>query len=169
MRKKSKNKSKGATTAAIALGIIIVSLAIYFSYSAEQVKISGQSFGNELKNIQEGLKEATEEFDIKLSLLDENHITKEEFSEFGKKHLDNIKSLILRYDELSVPKGFKPAVDLFKLSTEQQLESDTYMIEWIMTADGSAKIRSDHLLQEAIDLELSALSEYNNAKSNVNP
>lgn len=76
---------------------------------------------------------------------------------------------ILRYDKLSPPESFASAVELLKLSTISQLESDKELIEWIKTGDESAKIRSDLLLQEAFDYEMAGLNEYNSAKAGINP
>jgi hypothetical protein len=77
--------------------------------------------------------------------------------------------LILQYDDLQIVNGFETAVDLFKLSTETQLESDRHMIEWVKTGNDAAHIRSDILLQESIEYELSALTEYKLAQGTIKP
>ncbi|MEK6866240.1 MAG: hypothetical protein AABX46_02220, partial [Thermoproteota archaeon] len=62
------------------------------------------------------------------------------------------------------PKQFAPSVELFKLSTQTQLDSDKEFIEWIKTGNDSHKIRSDSLIQESFEYEMTALGEFNAAK-----
>ena len=73
--------------------------------------------------------------------------------------------MILRYDDISPPDSFGSSVELLKLSTISQFESDKELIEWIKTGDEGAIIRSNSLLQEALDYEMAGLREYNSAKS----
>ena len=89
--------------------------------------------------------------------------------EFAKKHEEEMNRLILQYDDLQIVNGFETAVDLFKLSTETQLESDRHIIEWVKTGNDAAHIRSDILLQESIEYELSALTEYKLAQGTIKP
>ena len=42
-----------------------------------------------------------------------------------------MEKIILRYDNLQIPQTFVSSVELFKLSSETQLESDKQMMEWI--------------------------------------
>ena len=65
----------------------------------------------------------------------------------------NLKKIISRYDNLTPPELFKSSVELFKISSETQLESDVEFIKWITTGDESAKIRSDTQIQEAYEYE----------------
>ncbi len=53
--------------------------------------------------------------------------------EYYEKHLIEFKEIISRYDELTPPELFKSSVDLLKISSETQLESDSQFIEWIKT------------------------------------
>ena len=70
-------------------------------------------------------------------------------------------TIILRYNNLLIPQQFVPAVELFKLSAETQLESDKYMIEWVSTGDDTAHIRSDQILHQSFEYEQAALLEFN--------
>jgi len=66
---------------------------------------------------------------------------------------------------LKPPELFIPSVQLFRLSTQTQLESDKYLREWIQTDDNSTRSKSDELLQQSFQYEMSALQSYNTAKS----
>jgi len=58
-------------------------------------------------------------------------------------------------------------VELLKISSETQLESDSQFIEWIKTGDESAKVRSDTQFQQALEYEMSGLVEFYSAKTGV--
>ena len=169
MKKHTKKKKNSAIYAAAVIGILIVSSTIFFVYSGDQTKIKGQMFGNELKQIQDDLKKNTHSYDTKLSLFKEGTLDKEKFLELAEKHKDEMSNIILRYDSLQIPNGFKTAVDLFKLSSETQLKSDIQIMEWVKTGNDAAHIRSDVLLQESFDYEMAALSEYKLAQGPINP
>ncbi|MDC8437891.1 MAG: hypothetical protein LV468_02690 [Candidatus Nitrosotenuis sp.] len=156
-----------ATYLAVGVGVILVGLAVFFAYSADQAKIRGFNFGVNLQAIQDDIKQIQTEFYSKKNSLDEKSITKEEFLQFSKQHVQKMESVISRYDELSPPDSFSSAVKLFKMSTEKQLESDRFLIEWIKTGDVSNKVRSDLLLQESFESELAGLASYNDAKSGL--
>ena len=70
------------TYLAIGVGLIVVSLAIFYTYSADQAKIRGFNFGNSLQAIQDELKQVQTEFYSKKTMMDENSISKEEFLAF---------------------------------------------------------------------------------------
>lgn len=163
MKQRAKKRGVGIY-AAIVIGVIIVGLAIFYTYTADQAKIRGFTFGNNLQMIQDDLKQLQTEFEAKVSMLKENSITKEEFLEYSENHFAKMEELILRYDKLSTPDAFVTSVDLFKLSTETQLESDRHLVQWIKTGDESEKVRSDALIQESFEYEMAALASYNNAK-----
>lgn len=161
-------RSKVKTTyLAVSIGIIIVGLAIFFTYSADQAKIRGFNFGNNLQAIQDELKQVQTEFYSKKTMLDENTISKEEFLEFGDKHLQRMEDILVQYDGLAPPESFANSVELFKISTQKQIESDRYLIEWIRTNDTSNKVRSDLLLQESFENEMAALASFTKAKNNA--
>ena len=155
--------------AAISVGVIIVALSIFFVYSSDQAKQRGMAFGKALEFVQEDLRNLTHSFDSKVSMFKKGDISKGEFVEFAEKHEHEMKKIILRYDNLLIPQPFVPAVELFKLSAETQLESDTYMIEWVSTGDDTAHIRSEQLLHQSFEQEQAALYEFNLQQGKANP
>ena len=165
----TKKKKNSAIYAAIVIGILIISSTIFFVYSNDQAKIRGQMFGNELKQIQDNVKKNTHLYDSNISLFKEGNLDREKFLEYAEKHKDEMSKIILLYDSLQLPNGFQTAVELFKLSSETQLESDIQMMEWVKTGNDAAHIRSDVLLQESFDYEMAALSEYKLAQGPINP
>lgn len=159
-------KVKTTYIAAIA-GIGIIALAIFYTYSADQAKNRGKFFGDSLQIIQDELKQTQSEFYSKKTQLDEKSITNEEFATFGKTHIKKMEQILAKYDTLFPPDSFVKSVKLFKESTQKQLESDQYLIEWITTNDTTSKIRSDALLQESFEDEMAGLASYNQAKNNA--
>jgi len=151
------------------IGILIIISVIGVFYSAEQTRNKGFSFGNYLQGIQEELKKLQTDFQTEIKILEEGDSTTSEFLEFSEKHILNMEELVLKYDTLEPPEAFTSSVELFRLSTQSQLESDKEMIQWIKTGDEGAKIRSDSLLQDAFEYELSALEKYNAAKAGIDP
>ena len=79
-------------------------------------------------------------------------------------YIQKMQDIIKSYDLLFPPESFAKSVKLFRESTQKQLESDQYLIQWIATNDTSHKIRSDALLQESFEDELAGLASYNQAK-----
>lgn len=150
----------------IGIGVLVIALAVFFTYSSDQEKIKGFNFGNSLKDIQDDLKQTQNEFYSKKVKLDEDSITREEFLKYADTHIQNIQNILKRYDELSPPQSFVPSLKLFKSSTQKQLESDQFLIDWIRTNDTSNKVRSDQLLQESYDIEIDAISSFNDRKEN---
>lgn len=167
MKSKKKQGSK-ATYIAIGVGILVVALAVFYYYSADQAKNRGEYFGNSLKNIQDDLKQTQTEFYSKKKMLDEGSITKEEFLKYTDTHVQNIQNVLKRYDELIPPQSFAASLKLFKASTQKQLESDQLLIEWIKSNDPADKVRSDLLLQESFENEIVALDSFNKAKNSAN-
>jgi hypothetical protein len=159
-------KSK-TTYFAIAVGVGIIALAIFFTYSADQAKNRGQYYGDSLKLIQEELKQTQTEFYSKKTMLDENTITTQDFASFGNTHIQKMREILTKYDTLNPPETFVKSTQLFRASTQKQIESDESLIEWILTNDTSHKIRSDLLLQESFENEMAALALFNQAKDNA--
>jgi len=155
--------------AAILVGVIIVAMSIFFVYSSDQAKMRGEAFGKALEFIQEDLRKLTHSFDSKVSMFKQGNIGKDMFLEFAEKHEREMEKIILRYDNLQIPQTFVSSVELFKLSSETQLESDKHMMEWIMTGDETARIRSDSLLQQSFEYEMAALSKFKLAQGQTNP
>ena len=151
----------------ITLVIFIISSIIAYNYSVEQTKQKGLQFGNELKQIQEEVTQLQIQFYSEKTKWDEGDISKEELLKYYKIHLDKFKEIILKYDELDSPELFQSSVELFKISSETQLESDSQFIEWIKTGDESAKVRSDTQIQEAYEYENLGLVEFQLAKKGI--
>ncbi len=146
--------------------LIIGSIAAY-SYSVDQTKQRGLQFGIELEQIQEEVQELQKKFYSEKTRWDEEDISKEELLEYYEKHLKEFKGIISKYDELKPPELFKSSVELLKISSETQLESDSQLIKWIETGDESAKVRSDIQFQEALEYEMLGLVEFYSAKTGV--
>ncbi|OLD31683.1 MAG: hypothetical protein AUI61_04430 [Thaumarchaeota archaeon 13_1_40CM_2_39_13_2] len=164
MRRKTSNP-KRRLHAAIGTGIIIVGIAIFVNYYLDQAKLSGQTFGDQLAQIQADLKNETQSFDSQLTLYQEGQISKDGMLKISDNHSKIIQNILTKYDDLKPPELFIPSVQLFRLSTQTQLESDKYLREWIQTGDNSTRSKSDELLQQSFQYEMSALQSYNTAKS----
>jgi len=160
-----KKKIQNIIIASIAI-LIIGSIAAY-NYSVEQTKQKGLQFGIGLEQIQEEVQELQIKFYSEKTRWNEGDISKEELLGYYEKHLEKFKEIISKYDELTPPELFKSSVELLKISSETQLESDSEFIEWIKTGDESAKIRSDTQFQEALEYEMLGLVEFYSAKTGV--
>ena len=148
---------------------IIISIVIGYNSSAEQTRVKGFNFGNNLQAIQEDLKKIESDFQIEITILQEGDSSLEEFTEYSQEHITKIEQLISRYDNLEPPNSFAESVELFKLSSQSQLEADKEIIEWIKNDDEGAKIRSDSHMQDAFEYELAALAKFNSAKAGIQP
>lgn len=162
-RKKRKN-----VILAIITGVII-SLVIGYNYSAEQTRLKGFNFGNNLQIIQEDLKKIEMDFQSEIVIFQEGESSLEEFLTYSEDHILKIEELILRYDDLETPTAFEDSVELFKLSSQSQLEADKEIIQWIRNNDEGAKIRSDAHMQDAFEYELAALAKFNSVKAGIQP
>ena len=160
-------KSKKQNIIIVAIAIIIIGAIAGYNYSVDQTKQKGLKFGNELQQIQEEVKQLQTEFNSKITQWEEGDLSQQELSEYSENHIEKLQNVILKYDDLIPPKQFASSVELFKLSTQAQLDSDKEFIEWIKTSDDSHKIRSDSLLQESFEYEMMALGEFNAAKSGL--
>ncbi len=147
--------------------ILIIGSIVAYNYSVDQTKQKGLQFGIELDQIQEDVNQLQTKFYSEKTRWEEEDISKEELLEFYDEHLKEFREIISRYDELAPPELFKSSVELLKISSETQLESDLQFIEWIKTGDESAKVRSDTQFQEALEYEMSGLVEFYSAKIGV--
>jgi|TARA_B100000959_G_scaffold35642_1_gene34106 hypothetical protein len=147
--------------------ISIVGVIVIYNYSFEQTKQKGLQFGVELEQIQEEVKELQTKFYSEKIRWEEGDITKEELSKFYEIHQKEFEKIISKYDELSPPDLFKSSVDLLKISSTTQLESDLEFIKWIKTGDESAKVRSDAQFQESLEYEMLGLVEFYSAKTGI--
>ncbi len=155
----------------IILGVVIAIIAgiVSYNYSAEQTRQKGFSFGNDLEQIQTEVKDLQTQFYSKKAQWEEGAITKEELFQHYEKHVKEFEEIIVRYDNLEAPESFQGAVNLLKLSSETQLDSDIQFIEWMKTGDEAFKIRSDSQYQQSLEYEMSGLVEYYSAKTGVEP
>jgi len=156
----------------IILGIItiaVIGLVITYYYSAEQTRIKGFTFGNNLQRIQEDLKKIQTDFQSEITIWKDGEISKDEFLEYSDMHISKMEELVSRYDALDPPEAFSSSVELFKLSTQSQLESDKEIIRWIQSGDMDAKIRSDALMEESFGYEMAALAKFNAVKTGIDP
>lgn len=151
------------------IAIIIVGSIIGYNYYIDQVKQKGLAFGNELEQIQDDVKQLQTNFYSKITQWEEGDITKQELLAYLEKHVESFEDILPRYDKLDAPEPFTTSVELFKLSTKAQIESDIQYIEWLKTKDESFKTRSDLQLKESFDYEMAALNEFNAAKAGLNP
>ena len=142
---------------------------IAYYYSAEQIRIKGFIFGNNLQRIQEDLKKIQIDFQSEITVWEDGDINKDEFLGYSDMHISKMEELVFRYDALDPPEGFSSSVKLFKLSTQSQLESDKEIIRWIQSGDMDAKIRSDSLMEESFGYEMAALAKFNAVKTGIDP
>ncbi len=160
-------KSKKQNIVLAAIAIIIIGAIVGYNYSVDQTKQKGLEFGNELQKIQGEVKQIQIEFNSKITQWQEGDLDLTKLLDYSESHFQKLEGTIGKYDKLSPPEMFSASVELFKLSTQSQLESDREFTEWIKNKQESNKIRSDSLLQESFDYEMMALAEFNAAKSGV--
>ena len=161
MRKKINN----IIIAVVAVGIIGAIAA--YNYSVDQTKQKGLQFGNQLEQIQQEVKDIQDKFYSEKTKWEEGDVSKEELLSYYDEHIANFEEIISKYDGLSPPELFESSVELLKLSSQTQLESDSHFIEWIRTGDESAKVRSDTQIQESLNYEMEGLVEFYSAKTGI--
>ena len=169
MKKKPVKPSKKGLYFVIVIGAVIIGLVIAVSYYIDQAKIVGQRFGTNLEQIQVDLKKEVSGYESKLTIWKEDGMPKQEILQISENHLIELEKILERYDNLQTPQAFAYSVELFKSSTQSQIESDKLLKEWIETGDNSTKIRSDELLQQSFEYETSALSSFNMVKNGATP
>ncbi len=149
--------------------VAIIAGIISYNYSTEQTKQQGFIFGNELEQIQTEVKDLQTLFYSKQEQWEEGTITQDELFQYYEKHVEEFEEIISKYDKLVAPESFQSAVDLLKLSSQTQLDSDKQYIEWMKTGDESFKVRSDSQYQQALEYEMTGLVEYYSAKTGIQP
>ena len=83
-------KKKIQNIAIVAIASIIIGSIIAYNYSVDQTKQKGLQFGVELEQIQEEVKELQIKFYSEKTRWEEGDISKEELSEYYKKHLKEL-------------------------------------------------------------------------------
>ena len=164
MKKKRPPNPKKRLQVAIAAGVIIVAAVIAFSYNFDQAKLAGQKFGDDLALLQSDLKNETQSFDSQLSSYEKGKLSKVQMLNITGNHIEKMQNFLTRYNNLQPPESFVPSLQLFRLSTQTQLESDKLLREWIQTDNNSTRAKSDDLLQQSFQYEMNALQSFNNAK-----
>jgi hypothetical protein len=166
LKKKKAPNPKKKMQLAIVTGAIIIGLVIIFNYNLDQSKISGQSFGDNLAQMQNVLKNETANYDAQILQYQAGNITEQSILQISDTHLIVLSDILSKYNKLKPPAPFAPSLELFRLSTQAQLDSDRLLKEWIQTKDNSTKIRSDQLLEQSYYYETRALDSFNKAKTN---
>lgn len=164
MKKKRPPNPKKRLQIAIAAGVIIIATVIAFSYNLDQAKLAGQKFGDDLALLQSDLKNETQSFDSQLSSYEKGDLSKVQMLNITGNHIEKMQNFLTRYDNLQPPESFVPSLQLFRLSTQTQLESDKLLREWIQTGNNSTRTKSDDLLQQSFQYEMNALQSFNNEK-----
>jgi hypothetical protein len=149
---------------AIIIGVVIITAVIAVNYYLDQANITGQRFGDNLASIQSELKNETIGFDANLTMYEKGQISKDQMLNITDAHIAVMQNILTKYDGLNPPEPFIASLQLFKLSTQTQLESDNVLREWVQTGDNSTRAKSDQLLQQSFQYEMSALQSFNNAK-----
>jgi len=162
-------KNKKQNIIILGVAVAIIAGIVSYNYSAEQTRQKGFAFGNELEQIQTDVKDLQTQFYSKKAQWEEGTITQEELFQHYEKHVEKFEKIILQYDSLIPPESFQSAVNLLKLSSQTQFDSDIQYIEWMKTGDESYKVRSDSQYQEALEYEMSGLVEYYSAKTGIQP
>jgi hypothetical protein len=162
-------KKKKQNIIILVIVVTIIAGIVSYNYSAEQTKQKGFQFGINLEKIQTEVKEQQTLFYSKKTQFEEGEVTEEELFQHYEKHVKDFKRIISQYDTLVVPESFQSAVDLLKLSSQTQLDSDIQYIEWMKTGEESFKIRSDSQYQQALEYEMAGLVEFYSAKTGIQP
>jgi len=166
LKKKKAPNPKRKVRMAIIAGAIIIGGVIMLNYNLDQAKISGQSFGDSLAQIQNDLKNETANYDTKITLYQNGNITKQDILQISDTHIAFLSEVLSKYNKIKPPEPFAPSLELFRLSTQAQLDSDKLLKKWIQTGDNSTKIRSDQLLEQSFYYETRALDSFSKAKTN---
>ena len=162
--KKNKNTSK---ISVVSITIILVGITVFYFYSADQAKIRGFEFGNEIQLLQEEIQNEQGAFISSIAKWDENTISDDEMISMGENHLETFNNLLKKYDELQPPDSFSRSVKLLKLSLEYQIESHEHRLAWIKNGDDSEWIRSQELTQLSFEAEQVGLKSFNDAKTGI--
>ena len=149
--------------------VAIIAGIVSYNYSAEQTRQQGFIFGTGLEQVQTEVKNLQTLFYSKQEQWEEGAITQDELFQYYEKHVEEFEEVISKYDKLVAPESFQSAVELLKLSSQTQLDSDRQYIEWMKTGNESFKVRSDSQYQQALEYEMAGLVEYYSAKTGIQP
>lgn len=166
MRKKQESNPRKTIRIAVTVGIVIVALVIAVSYIMDQANLKGKQFGDNLAWIQSDLKNETKRFDTQLTNYEKGNMTRDEMLNITDAHITKMKDILSRYDTLDAPKAFSSSLQLFRSSTQKQLQSDELLKKWVQTGNITKRQMSDELLQQSFQDEMNALRTFHDAKSN---
>lgn len=138
-----------------------------YSLNALAYSDSDITFTNKLAQIQQDLKNETQSFDAYLTQYKNGQISKDQMLTITDAHILAVQNILPRYDQLQVPESFAHSLQLFRLSTETQIESDKTLREWIVTGNDTTSSKSDQLLQQSFQYEMDALQSYQNVISTL--
>lgn len=164
-KKKALPNPKRNLQVAIIIGVAIIAVVIAVNYNLDQANLNGRRFGEDLSLIQSDLGNETAAFDANLTMYEKGQISKDQMLNITDSHLAKMQSILVRYDSLNPPESFAPSLQLFRLSTQTQLDSDNLLKEWIQTGDNSTRTKSDQLLQQSFQYEMNALQNFNSEKT----
>ena len=164
MRKKKKDSSKFL---AISIAIILIGISVYYFYSADQAKIRGFAFGNEIQALQQEIQNEQNRFISSIAKWEEDTISDGEMVRIGEEHIETFNMLLEEYDTLQPPDSFARSVKLFKLSLEYQIESHEHRLEWIKNGDELELVRFQELTQLSFEAEQAGLKSFNDAKAGI--
>ena len=167
MTKKGKTKSGNNKFFIISIAVVIIGIAIFYFYSADQAKIRGFAFGNEIQVLQEEIQIEQSKFISNIAKWEEDTISDDEMIRMGELHLKEFNKLLEKYNELHPPDSFIRSVKLLKLSAEYQIESHEHRLEWIKTGNDTELIRSNELTQLSFEAEQAGLKAFNDAKAGI--
>jgi len=167
LKKKGKKKKSSSKFLAISIVVILIGISVYYFYSADQAKIRGFEFGNEIQVLQEEIHNEQSRFISSIAKWEEETISDEEMVRIGEEHIETFKELLVKYDDLQPPDTFARSVKLFKLSLEYQIESHEHRLEWIKNGDELELIRFQELTQLSFEAEQVGLKSFNDAKTGI--
>ena len=165
--KKHKAKKSRSKFPIIIIGAVIIGIIVFYFYSADQAKIRGFAFGNEIQSLQEEVQNEQGRFISSIAKWNENTISDDEMIRIGEKHLETFNVLLGKYDELQQPDTFSRSVKLLKLSLEYQIESHEHRLNWIKNGDDLELVRSQELTQLSFEAEQAGLKSFNDAKAGI--
>ena len=167
LRKKSKKNKNSSRVLAVSIVLILIGISIFYFYSADQAKIRGYEFGNEIQTLQQDIHDEQSRFISSIARWEENTISDEEMIRIGDEHIDIFNQLLEKYDYLQPPDSFSRSVKLFKMSLEYQIESHEHRLEWIKSGDELELIRFQELTQLSFEAEQAGLKSFNDAKTGI--
>jgi len=167
LKKRVKKKKNTSKISVVSITLILVGITVFYFYSADQAKIRGFEFGNEIQLLQEEIQNEQGQFISSIAKWDENTISDDEMISMGENHLETFNNLLKKYDELQPPDSFSRSVKLLKLSLEYQIESHEHRLAWIKNGDDSEWIRSQELTQLSFEAEQVGLKSFNDAKTGI--